>query len=388
MVLTILKIIGIILLVLLLLIIFILSLLLFLPIKYRFSAEYFENPDVIAFIRFAPVGLNAQVTFKNNDLLYTVKAFGGVIMTNTDARLSWLGRRLFAATDNESEDIVLNTDNNTEHKVSKNSHKGVDEPDSVSSEVNLTRKTEEYGENTHSEHDFKESVGIDAYNPVEEKTVINKMIEEEPDIKNEIKDNIDVNDKKDNNVDIDNIIEDNKEVKKNKKKIKKDKKKSQSGKEKKPKHKRTVTEKIDDKINFIKKKYADIKEKLLKLNKKKDGLIKVYKSKRFEAAKKDVKNYIKYILMVIKPKHIEGWVHVGLSDPADTGELIGVLAMILPLYDGFLDIRPDFDRQILEGRLKGDGRIRLCSIAKIIVRIIFNKNLIKVAKRVKTIVEA
>ena len=53
-----------------------------------------------------------------------------------------------------------------------------------------------------------------------------------------------------------------------------------------------------------------------------------------------------------------------------------------------LDIRPDFERQVIEGLLKGYGKIRLWSFARIAVKVIFNKNLMMVVKRVKTIVEA
>ena len=139
---------------------------------------------------------------------------------------------------------------------------------------------------------------------------------------------------------------------------------------------------------MIKKKYADIKQKLSKLNKKKDSLVKVYKSKRFEKAKADVIRYIKDILRAIKPQHVEGRVHFGLDDPATTGEILGGLATVLSLYDGFLDIRPDFERQVIEGLLKGYGKIRLWSFARIAVKVIFSKNLMMVVKRVKTIVEA
>ena len=80
MILTILKIIGIVILIILLLIILLLSFILLIPIRYRFSAEYFEKPDVFATVKYALVGLNAQVTFKDNDLQYTVKALRSVMI--------------------------------------------------------------------------------------------------------------------------------------------------------------------------------------------------------------------------------------------------------------------------------------------------------------------
>lgn len=62
--------------------------------------------------------------------------------------------------------------------------------------------------------------------------------------------------------------------------------------------------------------------------------------------------------------------------------------MFLPLYQGFLDVQPDFEKKCLDGNLKGKGKIYLFSIVKLALKVIFNKNLIKVTKKVQTIIEA
>ena len=179
-----------------------------------------------------------------------------------------------------------------------------------------------------------------------------------------------------------------------KKHVKADEKKEQKkgffkkNKTRKTKDSRPLSEIIEEKINDLKEKLSSAKEKISNINNKREKLLKVYRSKRFEKAKSDVIRYIKTLLKVIKPKHVEGRVHFGLDDPAATGEIIGGLSMIMPLYDSYLDIRPDFEKQIIEGLLKGYGRIRLCSIAGIALKVLFNKNLIKVVKRVQNIVEA
>ena len=298
MILTILKTIGIIILVILFLIILILAVALLTPIKYMFNAKYYDDPDVLAVVKYAPVGLNAKVTFKEDTLKYTVKALGGVIMTNTDEKLSWLGKKI----------------------------SGAYEPD-----VN--------------------AVDLDSTN---------------------------VDDKQDDIIGDDNngAPDGGKMKKKRVKKLKK------------PKDERPLSEKIAEKTERIKQKYTEIVSKLKKLNKKREGLVKVLQSERFEVAKKDMIRYIKSLLNAIKPKKLNGNIHFGFDDPATTGQVLGGLATILPLYNGKIDIRPDFEKQIIEGDVNGYGKFRLITFVKIGIKILFNRNLMRVIKRIQTILEA
>lgn len=131
----------------------------------------------------------------------------------------------------------------------------------------------------------------------------------------------------------------------------------------------------------------NIKLKLEKLGKKRDALKKVSSSKRFEKAKKDVIIYVKKLLSILKPKTFQGRLHFGLEDPAVTGELTGMLAMFLPLYYDCFELEPEFEFPCLEGELYGKGRFALFPILILALKVIFNKNLIKVTKKVQTIME-
>lgn len=326
MILTILKVIGIILLIVLLLIVLILSLVLFAPIRYRFNGEYFEEPDVYANVRYFPVALNAQVSYKEKKLEYTVRMLGGVIMTNTNAKLSWLGRKISHGKD--STEVNL--------------------PDEISSEDYSSK------ENSSKEDLSKDDLSKDVLN------------------NNDSTDKAANNKETGNQTDTDKIKEDS---------IKNDKLK-------KSKKKKKISDVVSDKIKLIKGKYNFIKEKLSSINKKKDALLKVYHSKRFEKAKTDVIKYLKSLLKALKPKHLEGNIHFGMEDPATTGEILGGISILLPLYDNCLNINPDFEKQVIEGIIKGNGTIYLCSIVGIALKVILNKNLIKVTKKVKTIIEA
>ena len=117
-------------------------------------------------------------------------------------------------------------------------------------------------------------------------------------------------------------------------------------------------------------------------------MLKVYNSERFSKAKNDLKQYAGIILRILKPDRLEGYIRFGLEDPANTGYILGVLACMLPFYQEFLTIEPDFTRQIVSGHLNGNGKIRLVSVVKLAIQVILNKNLIKVTKKVQTILQA
>ena len=71
------------------------------------------------------------------------------------------------------------------------------------------------------------------------------------------------------------------------------------------------------------------------------------------------------------------------GDPATTGQTLGILAMIPTLYKYHFKIIPDFEAD--EGYLKGTflvaGKVRLIHILVTILRLIFDKKVRIVVKR-------
>lgn len=294
MILTVLKVTGIVLLVILGLLIFILGMLLFVPIRYRFAGSFYSVLQAEASVKWRPVMLNAAVFCENQEVKYVIKLFGQVVMTNTDKKISWLGRKFFVF-DEEEEDI------SRELKEEKE------------------EKEESREEQTEGSRHFEKESRKAVTDPEES-------------------------------------------------------------------HRENTSRKREKKTDW--KPLQLLIDKLKKINNRKDALLKVYHSRRFELAKKDIIDYVKEILAIIKPDELEGFVHFGLDNPADTGQVLGIISMALPLYDGFLTVEPDFEKACLEGNLKGNGKIRLYSILKLALKVIFNKNLIKVTKKVQTIIEA
>ena len=323
MILSILKVIGIIFLVILALLILILGILLFVPIRYQFDAKYEEKPDADVLVRWSPILLKVIVNYHEGKLVYIIRMLGGVVMTNQDIPLSWIGRKFFSSSDDEEHD---------------------DATDNIQVEGKLERTDTQKQTNFVVLEDEIELAGPKVAKNEDTTRLQNKEISS-----GEVQDKVLV---------------------------------------KKRKPRQSIFKKIKRKIKAFKEKVIQIIEKLKQLNNKREALLKVYHSKRFEVAKKDAITYIKTLWMIIKPKRLEGYVHFGLNDPASTGQVLGILAMFLVWYDDFLQIVPDFEKSCVDGYLKGNGKFRLFPIVKLLIKIILNKNLIKVIKKVQTIIEA
>lgn len=310
MILSILKVIGTILLVILALLILILGMILFVPIRYQFVGEYEENPKADVLVKWSPILLNATLNYKDSKLEYVVRMLGGVVMTNTDIPLSWIGRKFFSSDgqENYDEDDVKPTQSAKQDFVVLDDEIEFEGPKSESQSRAIEKQEkDENGKSLNRAH-------------------------------------------------------------------------------KKPKQ--SIIKKIRDKIQDIKRKVKGFINKLKKLNEKREALLRVYHHKRFEVAKKDAIAYIKALWNIIKPKHLEGRIHFGLEDPASTGQVLGVMAMFLVWYHEFLQVEPDFENACFDGNLKGNGKIRLFPVVKLVIKVMLNKNLIKVIKKVQTIIEA
>lgn len=65
----------------------------------------------------------------------------------------------------------------------------------------------------------------------------------------------------------------------------------------------------------------------------------------------------KKLLRHILPRKIRGRVVFGFEDPSWTGQVLGVAAILYPIYQERLQLVPVFDQAILEGEVRFSGRI-------------------------------
>lgn len=323
MILSILKIIGIVILIILAFIILILGILLFAPIRYQLAGEYKDKLKADILIKWAPLLLKVTAYYHDSKFEYIVRMFGGVVMTNTDIPLSWLGKKLSASSNEVADGDELDGEIGKKNKTSKDSKQF-----SRESYKDVTIRDVE----KESEHLQKQKPEAIESNSKKVKQVLKKRILR--------------------------------------------------------KKKKSFWDIVRRKIHALKEKWDRFVQKLRKLNDKREALLKIYHSKRFKVAKQDIIFYIKTLWSVIRPKKLEGYIHFGFENPATTGQALGVMAMFLVWYDRFFAIEPDFEQVCIDGDLNGSGKFRLFSIIKLLIKIILNKNLIKVIKKVQTIIEA
>ena len=96
--------------------------------------------------------------------------------------------------------------------------------------------------------------------------------------------------------------------------------------------------------------------------------------------------YSKKVLCILKsiaPRKVKGYLHIGMEDPATTGQILGYYGMLYPLIGEHIDVVPDFEHVILEGTLKIRGNITLFQAVRIACTIYFDKDLQKLIRLLK-----
>ncbi|MBR1866655.1 MAG: DUF2953 domain-containing protein [Lachnospiraceae bacterium] len=351
--------IGIVLLALFGLLLLLLGLLLFVPICYRVEGTYHGALHAEAVVRFVPLLLKVQATVKDNRVEYVVRLLGGVVMTNTEQKLSWIGRKFFS-TDDETADEDWD-----------------DEPQSLQ-DKSISNDRERTQPEVRQESDLPDG---------EERT--QPEVRQEPDISDgEEQTQPEHRQQGLSNGKEQTVTDDSKPDRLDSREQKKPDIHRMDSSNGQKKHALSLWGRLRRKMDSAKDSIHRITEKVSRISKMKTDLSRVLQSKRFEAAKKDGMRYIRDVLRILKPKLFEGYIRFGLEDPAVTGEIFGGLALLYPLYQTHLTIEPDFTQSCLEGELKGKGTIFLCRIVVLAIQILLNKNLIKVTKKMQTIIES
>ncbi len=146
-----------------------------------------------------------------------------------------------------------------------------------------------------------------------------------------------------------------------------------------------IGRKIDSACSKIAEKARSISDKLKSLKKKKDGYTKLVNNVRTKEAIRVAKAQLIAILKHLKPTKIKGQLVYGTGDPATTGQHLGYMSVLFPLYCDHIDVTPDFMEKRLEGDLFMKGRIRLITIGWCALKVIWNKNVKITISRFKKI---
>lgn len=138
---------------------------------------------------------------------------------------------------------------------------------------------------------------------------------------------------------------------------------------------------------------ANIKENMERQVEKKDEILNqlnevksLIKGEPFKRAFRDVKKYLLKLLKHVRPRKFQGTIRFGLEDPASTGQILGVVGMLIPLYRDHLVVAPDFEQKIFEGQLHAKGRMQVGFFLTLVARIIMNRNLMNMIREARTII--
>lgn len=64
-----------------------------------------------------------------------------------------------------------------------------------------------------------------------------------------------------------------------------------------------------------------------------------------------------FLFRHVLPRSVKGYIRFGFEDPSLTGQTLGAVSMILPLYKSRFQIIPVFEEKVLEGDIRIKGRI-------------------------------
>ena len=83
------------------------------------------------------------------------------------------------------------------------------------------------------------------------------------------------------------------------------------------------------------------------------------------------------------PRKLRGQFTAGTGDPALTGQLYGLYCMACPVHRFRVQIQPDFDNAVFQGKVSLRGRIRLAAMFFYGLQIIADANVRGLIRRVR-----
>lgn len=138
--------------------------------------------------------------------------------------------------------------------------------------------------------------------------------------------------------------------------------------------------------------FVNIKENINRLVEKRNDILdrlrsvrKFIQQKSVRKAWKDSRKYLLKIWKHVRPKRFQGTVHFGMEDPSSTGQILGAMSLLMPLYQDHIVIAPDFEQKILEGQLYARGRVRMGFFLVVMLQILLNRNLMQTIQEARTI---
>ncbi len=96
---------------------------------------------------------------------------------------------------------------------------------------------------------------------------------------------------------------------------------------------------------------------------------------------------IKKLILHVLPRRLSGELCFGFSDPSTTGKVLGLISAIYGAMGPLLDLSPDFENERFDCNISFKGRIRIFTVALILILLYFNKELHQAQDRLKALSE-
>ncbi|HHV10350.1 MAG TPA: DUF2953 domain-containing protein [Clostridiales bacterium] len=104
----------------------------------------------------------------------------------------------------------------------------------------------------------------------------------------------------------------------------------------------------------------------------------------FQVTFKSLKKILKHML----PKELRSTIRFGTGDPCSTGQALGAMGILYSIYGDKIQVTPDFEEKVLEGRHYARGRIRLITILIIVIKLLLDKRFKQLTKNIVILKEA
>lgn len=153
-----------------------------------------------------------------------------------------------------------------------------------------------------------------------------------------------------------------------------------------------IIQDIFDKIESILKTPQNVLKKMQYTISRVCGKIKMIKttleSDIFKRAFELVKGKLIKVLKMILPDKYKAEILLGLGDPATTAELMGAYGVLYTVTLDRVILQPDFERQVVMVKADVKGHITVFTLLYCVLVCYFNKDVKKVIRRIKKILEA
>lgn len=113
-------------------------------------------------------------------------------------------------------------------------------------------------------------------------------------------------------------------------------------------------------------------DKLRKIKDKKDKVTALWASDHMVSSRGLLGRELLYLLKHSKPRRMEGLLKFGFSDPSATGYAMALYGILYPVWNPKLIVEPDFEKEILNCRIRLKGKIRLVHFLKTGLRLLLS----------------